>query len=591
MQPPEQPSDERASHESDSLLEEIRPLESGHFFLAQVPTAPPQRLTPRSQPSLPPPEELLQPLPTAPELEIPATPELPIAPGEGDVTIVVNRFEVVGSTVFSEAELQAVLAPFIGKPLNLDSLLQARTAITQLYVDRGYISSGAFIPPQVPEDGTVTIEVIEGSLSEIQVLGTTRLNPGYVSSRLARFAHPPLNVELLVEGLRLLQLDPLISSIAGELSAGLEPGTNILAVTITESDSFGVNFVTSNDRSPAVGTWERGLVLNERNLTGHGDGLRIGYLNTEGSDRLIANYQFPLNAFNGTLGLNFEFTDSRVISEPANVLDINTDSTILELTYRQPIVLTPAEELALSLTGSWQRSRSVFLGDLLGETIPFPAFGANANGEIEIFALRFAQDWLRRGDNQVVAARSQFNLGLGGSTPANAADGAPDGSFFSWLGQAQWVRLLGPDTPLLLRSEAQLATSTLPSQELFGLGGQRTVRGYRQDRLLTDNALLVSAEVRFPVLRNRERQSLLQIIPFVDVGTGWNVSLANPTPNTLVGTGVGLLWTEGDYWNARIDWGIPLNGSESGNTWQENGIYFSIGLSAWPSDSRMTTPE
>jgi hemolysin activation/secretion protein len=107
------------------------------------------------------------------------------------------------------------------------------------------------------------------------------------------------------------------------------------------------------------------------------------------------------------------------------------------------------------------------------------------------------------------------------------------------------------------------------------------VRGYRQDRLLTDNALLATAEVRLPVLRNQEHQSLLQVVPFFDVGTGWNTRLNNPDPNTLVGTGVGLLWTEDDYWSARLDWGIPLNGSESGNSWQENGLYFSIGVNTF----------
>jgi hemolysin activation/secretion protein len=497
------------------------------------------------------------------------------------VTLVVEQFQVVGSTVFSEAELQAVLAPFVGRPLTLTELLQARTAITQLYSDRGYLSSGAFIPPQTPENGMVVIEVIEGRLSEIQVQGTHRLNPSYVSSRVALAATPPLNVDRLVEGFRLLQLDPLINNISGELSTGLEPGTNVLTVTVEEADSFDVDFVTSNDRSPAVGTWERGAFLNERNLTGHGDGLRLGYLNTLGSDRLVGRYQFPLNPRNGTLGVYFEYTNSRVISEPADILGITTNNTLLDLSFRQPIILTATEELALSLIGSWQKSRSVFLEELLGEAIPYPTFGANANGEIEVFALRFAQDWVKRGRADVVAARSQFNLGLGGSTPVLQTGDEPDGQFFSWLGQAQWARLLGPDTLLLVRGEVQLASDTLPSQELFGLGGQRTVRGYRQDRLLTDNALLASAEVRFPILRNRERQSLLQVVPFFDIGTGWNTRLPNPSPNTLMGTGVGLLWTEGDAWSARLDWGIPLQGSESGNSWQENGIYFSIGLNTF----------
>ena len=288
-----------------------------------------------------------------------------------------------------------------------------------------------------------------------------------------------------------------------------------------------------------------------------------------------------MNPRNGTLGIHFEYTDSEVIRDPNDILDINTDSFLVDLSFRQPIIRTPTEELALSLTGSWSRSRSVFLEDFLGESIPFPAFGANDDGEIEVFALRFAQDWVKRGSRNVIAARSQFTFGLGGSDPADTTGDAPDSEFFAWQAQAQWVRLLGPDTLLLIRGETQLATDTLPSPELFGLGGQRTVRGYRQDRLLTDNALLATVEVRLPILRYQERQGLVQIVPFFDVGTGWNTRLSNPDPSTLIGTGIGLLWTEGDHWRARLDWGIPLNDNESGDSLQENGIYFSVGLNAF----------
>jgi hemolysin activation/secretion protein len=554
---------------------ETEPLSGESLSPAVTPLA---QIEPTPKPTLPPPEELLE-SPPPPELEVPAPDLPPEFPTEGlpeDVTIVVDRFEVVGNTVFSEAELQALLEPFTRRPLTLLELLQTRTVITQLYVSEGYVSSGAYIPPQVPEAGTVVIQVIEGELTAIEVQGTHRLNPAYVSSRLALAAAPPLQVDRLVEALRLLQLDPLIDNISGELSAGLEPGTNRLTVTVAEADSFDVDLVTRNDRARAVGTWERGLYVNEGNLTGWGDRLSLGYLDTDGSARVIADYEIPLSARDNSVAIHFEFTDSRVISEPADILDIQTDSYLLDLTYRHPLIRTPTEEFALSLTGSWSKSRSVYLENLLGESIPFPAFGANEDGEIEVYTLRFAQDWVKRGSRDVLAARSQFNLGLGGTTPDDPSGDTPDGNFFSWFGQAQWARLLGPDTLLLIRGEAQLATDTLPTSELYGLGGQRTVRGYRQDRLLTDNALFATAEVRLPLLRDRERQGMLQVIPFFDVGTGWNTNLPDPDTNTLVGTGVGLLWTEGDAWTARLDWGLPLNGSESGNSWQENGFYFSV---------------
>jgi hemolysin activation/secretion protein len=444
--------------------------------LAQTP---PRAIEPRPQPTLPPPEELLEPPPSRPPLEVPEAspePDLPDAPLNGEVTLMVNRFEVVGSTVFTEDELQAVLAPFTGS-LTLAELLEARSAVTQLYIEAGYVSSGAYIPPQEPENGVVTMQVVEGRLAEIEVQGTSRLHPAYVRNRLALGATPPLKIDSLVEQLRLLQLDPLIANISGELSAGLEPGTNRLVVTVEEADSFDVDFVTNNQRSPLVGTWERGLFLNEGNLSGLGDRMQVGYLNTNGSDRAIADYRIPLNARNGTLGAHFEYTHSQVITEPEAILGITTDSLLADLSFRQPIIRTPTEELALSLVGSWQRSRTVYLEELTGQAFPFPAFGANGNGEIEVFALRFGQDWTNRSSSDVIAARSQFNLGLGGSTPTNSSGNAPDGNFFSWLGQAQWAKLLAPDTLLLVRGKPNWPTTPCHPRNSLGWGGSAPCGG------------------------------------------------------------------------------------------------------------------
>jgi hemolysin activation/secretion protein len=139
--------------------------------------------------------------------------------------------------------------------------------------------------------------------------------------------------------------------------------------------------------------------------------------------------------------------------------------------------------------------------------------------------------------------------------------------------------LLAPDTLLLLRGSTQIASDVLLSQEQFGLGGQLTVRGYRQDVLLTDSGLQGTAEVRLPVLRVPEVAGLLQVTPFLDAGYGWNVRGLNPNPNTLIGLGIGLLWQQPNVF-ARVDWGIPLTtipGDKS--TLQENGVYFTFSYS------------
>ncbi|MBD2356049.1 ShlB/FhaC/HecB family hemolysin secretion/activation protein [Tolypothrix sp. FACHB-123] len=516
---------------------------------------------------LPPPEDLLpSPSPNP-------TPEQPF-PDKLPETIVVDKFEIVGSTVFSQEELAAAIAEFTKRPISLAEIFQARSKITDLYVKKGYITSGAYIPPQTIKSGVVKIQIVEGKLEEIQITGTRRLNPNYVRSRLAIATGAPLNREKLLEALQLLQLNPLIQNLSAELSAGSRPGVSVLQVEVREAKTFSSQIVLDNGRSPSVGSFRRRLQINQANLLGFGDGFNFAYTNTDGSNAFDLGYTLPLNARNGTLSFNFGTTSSNVIEEPFNILDIESSSRYYEITYRQPIIQTPTQEFALGLTASRRESEASYIE---GDRLPFPSLGADAEGKTRISALRFFQEWTSRNSREVIALRSQFNLGIDVLNPT-INQSAPDSQFFSWQGQAQWARLLAPETLLLIRANTQLASRALLPLEQLGLGGIDTVRGYRQDYLLTDNGAFASAEVQVPILRLPKMNSVLQIIPFVDFGVAWNSSNRdNPDPNTLASVGLGLRWTQGDRFTARLDWGIPLVSVESrDNTWQENGLYFSL---------------
>ena len=531
---------------------------------------PPPPQEPEPQPQLPPPDELLE----SPSGE-------PALPDDVPDRIFVERFEVQGSTVFSPEELAEATKAFTNRELSFAELLQARSAITDLYVNAGYVTSGAFIPPQTLEGNVVVIEVLEGTLDDINVEVNGRLRSRYVRRRLELAGKAPLNVNDLLEGLQLLQLDPLIDTISAELAAGVRPGTSILDVEVDQADTFNVNLLLNNGRSPSVGSFRRQIQVTEQNLTGLGDTIALGYSNTDGSDTFDLNYTLPINPRNGTIGFSFGATDSEVIEEPFDDLNIESESRYYELTYRQPIVRTPSNEFALSVTASRRESKSEFLGGIEGidGPVPFPSLGADDDGRTRISALRFAQEWTQQGSRQVIAARSQFSFGLD-AFDATINEDAPDSRFFAWRGQAQWVRLLARDTLFLLRSDVQLADGSLVPLEQFGLGGQQTVRGYRQDELLTDNGILFSGEVRLPILRVREWDGLLQVTPFFDVGKGWNLDAVDPDPSTLASLGLGLRWTMGDRLTARFDWGIPLVDVETnGDTLQEDGFYFSINYS------------
>ncbi|NJO20366.1 MAG: ShlB/FhaC/HecB family hemolysin secretion/activation protein [Spirulinaceae cyanobacterium RM2_2_10] len=546
---------------------------------APIPAPARQLETPRSPrltPPLPEPPLPAEPLPPPEDLLAPPLPsELPDeAIPDGLTRIFVERFEFDGSTVFSDAELAAATAPFTGRELTFAELLQARAVITQLYLDQGYLSSGALIAPQTIADGEVQIQIVEGRLEAITVNGTQRLNPSYIRRRLALAGSKPLNVNRLLEGLQLLQLDPLIKNISAELQAAIAR-TRLLIVEVSEAKSFFVTPLLDNWRISSVGSFRRQIQFEQANLTGYGDQLLATYSNTKGSNVFDLSYTLPVNARNGTIRAGFGISRSYVIEDPFDVLDISSAANYYELSYRQPLILTPRQELAVGLTFTWQDSQTTLGLDDIG---PFPLSpGADLNGSTRVAALRLFQEWTQRSERHVLALRSQFSVGLEGLFGASSRTDPPDSGFLAWRGQGQWVQLLAPELPLILGGDLQLSDRPLVPLEQIGLGGPTTVRGYRQEALLTDNAALLSAEIQIPIVRAPSVNGLLQVIPFIDFGTAWNngdVTLAN---DTLLGTGIGLLWQMNDSFTARLDWGIPLLSiPASGDSLQANGIYFVI---------------
>ncbi len=516
-------------------------------------------------PILPPPEELLPtPTPTSP---------LIAPPLDSTETIIIEQFIFEGNTAFSDQELAEETQSFLNRPITFAELLQARSAVTNLYIRNGYITSGALIPPQTLEDGTVLIQIVEGEISELNITGTGRLNSNYVRSRLQRATSKPLNQNRLLEALQLLQLDPIIATISAELSAGIRPGENILNIEFTTADTFNLSIISDNSRPPSVGTFRRGVEVTEANLFGQGDRLNLLYSNTDGSNIVDLSYDFPINSRNGTVGFYFNNTDSKVVERPFEDLDIKANSYTYEFRYRQPIIQTPQQELTLGLALARRETDTSIFG------IGFPlSRGADNDGETRLSIIRFSQEYVNRGAKQVVAARSQLSLGVGAFNATINPNDDPDSRYLAWRGQAQWLRLLAPDTVLLVRSDIQLTNEELIPLEQVGLGGFETVRGYRQDLLLRDNAVFASVELRYPVFRTSDGEGVLQVTPFVDLGRAWNDNSAlNIDSRTLFSVGLGLRWQYSDRITARFDWGIPLTDVDSRErTLQENGIYFSI---------------
>lgn len=109
------------------------------------------------------PSERLPPSSILPQ--IPLAPQQPLVPPSGALRLFVHDIHVTGSTVFSDAELADVTAPYRNRELTSDDLERVRLALTLLYVNRGYLTSGAVIPDQDVSFGVIVIQIVEGTLS------------------------------------------------------------------------------------------------------------------------------------------------------------------------------------------------------------------------------------------------------------------------------------------------------------------------------------------------------------------------------------------------------------------------------------------
>src|SRR5215471_1379966 len=309
------------------------------------------------EPTFPTPQEPpLQPYPELPPVPPPPPEErerLPVP------QVFVRQIRVTGSTVFSEQDLAAVTAPYVNRSVTSEDLEALRLALTRLYVNKGYINSGAILPDQTVVDGMITFQIIEGTLTDVTLEGQRWFRESYLRRRLTLDVGPPLNIGTLQERLQLLQRDDRIERLQAELSPGVHLGESALHVRVEERLPYRVALEFNNYQSPAIGA-ERGLItVAHQNLTGNGDILSVTHGRSAGLDlQLDASYSLPLNAHDTTVGFRYWRNNTSVIEEPFTAFDIASRSEIYTLMLRQPLWRTLNRELALAFSAEhlWSKT-------------------------------------------------------------------------------------------------------------------------------------------------------------------------------------------------------------------------------------------
>ena len=496
---------------------------------------------------------------------------------------------IIGNTVFTAQDflnnpaIKNLITNSKEKNFDLESFKQFYTnfanAITNYYLNQGYITSKAVINPLPPitQNAEIKIPILEGKIAELQLIGRERLALSYICDRLLSDIDSPLNITQLEEHFRLLSINPLFESVDANIKASGKTGFSILVATIKESDNWKFGIGIDNFSPPSIGSDRSGTFLQNTNLTGWGDNLSVAYYRstTDGGNTLDAIYERPLNAQEGTLQIRVIPTWTRITQDPLDDFNITGNKQVYELSFRQPLWRSFLDEFALSLGFRYQNGQTL----IDGQVAPIE----NARNRSTIF--QFGQDYLSRDQQGFWFLQSQFNWGVDMFDATIRSGSTPDSRFFSWLFQVQRVQRWDDNHLMIIQGELQLTPDALLPDQWFLLGGGQSVRGYRQNIRFGDNGFRLSVEDRLTILADNTNQSSLQIAPFLDLGSVWFATDNNnsSTKKFLIGTGLGIIWNNAatiQGLNLRLDYGIPLIPlPHLGDNLQEQGVYFQINYS------------
>jgi len=493
--------------------------------------------------------------------------------------ITVSDIRIRGNRALSDEELDAITAQYEGRSITIEELHGLRQQLSRAYFDQGYVNSGVIIPDQQVADGIITLQVIEGELSGIVIDGNQALSESYLRQRITRTISDPLNIGELQTSLRLLQEEPLVSSISAQLVPGETHGSGRLDLTINEEPPFELIIAADNHRSPSVSE-ERGTIyLAHRSLFGRGDVLAGRFGLTQGVQDHGLSYSVPVSALDTRIEGYYSKADSEILEKPFDTLDINSEVESAGIVISHPFIRRLDRRFKLSLGFENKRSESTLLG------FPFSFSAGEVDGKAEASALYLAGEWMQRRERSVFAARVTYNHGVG-AFGASKSDIAPDSRFDMFVGQLEYIRNMGwRESRFIAKSTFQLTNDPLLAMYKLGVGGRYTVRGYRENLFVRDNGVTASLEYQFPLFvdeTGRDKYNL-SLATFADWGRSWDEDDALPTSSaeTIASVGLGALWTPIEGLHLELYWGNDLDDQNLPNdTWQDRGLHYQVSYQA-----------
>lgn len=465
----------------------------------------------------------------------------------------VEHFVITGNTIFSEAELNTVLADLAGTELSLTEIYGAADRLTAYYQQRGYSLTSVTVPAQRLRDGILRLEVVEGRVGKLLFTGSDRYSEATLKKHVQPIV-PETIIRLSDLEREVLLLNDLPGLMArSTIAPGEAYGTSDIQFKVEEVP-FSASATVDNQGPKVIGQWRLGADFTINNPGKFGDALSFGYTHSESSllRQGRIKYDIPVN-HNGTrLALNYSRAEYDVSGDFA-ALDINGVSESARLQLNHPLIRSRSRNLV----------GSVSLARIVGQT---------DYGELPLNDLKedvnFVEAGLSYNCRNATGGWSSVSA-MVSTNFRNNLDGS-DGSALppNLKINASHEHLLGGGWSAALLGEAQLSADSMPDSHKYTLGGPQKVRGFtvsdrRGDQGGGDQGGVETFELR-RALRLGKANLLLR--GFVDAGAVfYHRPLVNGSSSaTLASAGAGAHVQLPGKCSMDLVWAKPIDGKDSG---------------------------
>ncbi|MEZ0317557.1 MAG: ShlB/FhaC/HecB family hemolysin secretion/activation protein [Methylophilaceae bacterium] len=488
-----------------------------------------------------------------------------------------NNFDVIeyrveGNTVLAREKIEESVYPFLGETKTVEDVELARAALEKTFHDAGYLTVFVNIPEQDVGKGVVTLQVQEGKVERLRVLGSRYYSLGVIKERVGEFAEGTVPYFPAVQK----QLASINASpdrqVAPVLRPGKTPGKVEVDLKVQDKLPLHGN-LELNDRY-SYNTTETRLngSLRYANLWQRDHSIGISFQvapeNTDEVKVLSATYVIPTLAGN--------YWAAYAVASRSNIaavgdISVIGNGNIYGLRYINPL---PA------LTGY---SHSFTAGVDYKDFKENVTFGSGTNLGVDIntpikympFLLGYDATLATGTSNTQLGLNATFSIrGLGNRSQEFANKrflAQPD---FAYLrATLKHTQQIYQGWKVVGRVAGQVSNDPLIANEQFIVGGADSVRGYFESNSFGDQGAYGSLELRTPSFAQYLPKNISELyaLGFYDAG---HVRLMDPLPSqtatfTLESSGVGFalkgfsgFFASLDYAKVRHDAGFVAKGDD-----------------------------